>query len=138
MLACASVFVVLKEGQGDMDPFVFSSLRFIIAAAAFSPILRGGALKDPHIVRGGIELGIWAAGGAHACGAGGGCGRSLGQGVAGASRRRALERPVQSSRGAYLQQRSRAPQHGCPFSGPQATSRRAWAWSPRRPAGGRS
>ncbi len=63
MLACASVFVVLKEGQDDFDPFVFSSLRFVIAAIAFAPILRGGVLKDPNIVRGGIELGIWAAGG---------------------------------------------------------------------------
>lgn len=63
MLACASTFVVLKEGQNNIDPFVFSSLRFTIAAIAFAPILRGGALKDPAVVRGGLELGIWAAGG---------------------------------------------------------------------------
>ncbi|GAB4823037.1 hypothetical protein N2152v2_010083 [Parachlorella kessleri] len=63
MLACASSFVVLKEGQNNLDPFVFSSLRFVIAALAFTPILRGGVLKDPNIVRGGIEIGIWAAGG---------------------------------------------------------------------------
>ena len=63
MLACASSFVVLKEGQNNLDPFVFSSLRFVIAALAFAPILRGGVLKDRNIVRGGIEIGIWAAGG---------------------------------------------------------------------------
>ncbi len=65
MLACASTFAVLKEGQENVDPYVFSSLRFVIAAIAFSPILRG-ALKDPNIVRGGIEIGIWSAGGAPA------------------------------------------------------------------------
>lgn len=45
-----------------MDPYVFSSVRFLIAAVAFSPLLRR-AVKDPTIVRGGIEIGIWAAGG---------------------------------------------------------------------------
>jgi hypothetical protein len=64
MLACASSFVVLKEGQENIDPFIFSSLRFVIAALAFSPLLRGGVLKDRNIVRGGIEIGIWSAGGA--------------------------------------------------------------------------
>lgn len=48
--------------QENVDPYIFSSLRFVIAALAFSPILRR-AVQDPQIVRGGIEIGIWAAGG---------------------------------------------------------------------------
>jgi drug/metabolite transporter (DMT)-like permease len=62
MLACASTFVVLKEGQENFDPFVFSSLRFVIAAAAFSPFLRR-ATRDERLVRAGLEIGVWAAGG---------------------------------------------------------------------------
>jgi len=62
MLACASTFVVLKEGQENFDPFVFSSLRFSIAAIAFSPFWRR-ATKDERILRAGMEIGVWAAGG---------------------------------------------------------------------------
>lgn len=61
-LACASAFVVLKESQENVDPFVFSSLRFIIAAAVFSPFMRK-AMRDERIVRAGVEIGFWAAGG---------------------------------------------------------------------------
>lgn len=61
-LACASAFVVLKESQENVDPFVFSSLRFIIAAAVFSPFMRR-ALRDERVVRAGVEIGFWAAGG---------------------------------------------------------------------------
>lgn len=62
-LACASAFVVLKESQENVDPFVFSSLRFLIAAAVFSPFMRK-ALRDERLVRAGVEIGFWAAGGA--------------------------------------------------------------------------
>lgn len=62
MLACASTFVVLKEGQENFDPFIFSSLRFVIAAAAFSPFWRR-AVRDERVIRAGLEIGIWAAGG---------------------------------------------------------------------------
>lgn len=61
-IACASAFVVLKEAQETTDPFVFSSIRFVIAAAVFSPFLRK-ALRDERAVRAGIEIGAWAAGG---------------------------------------------------------------------------
>lgn len=64
-LACASAFVVLKESQENVDPFVFSSLRFVIAAAMFSPFMRQ-ALRDERVVRAGVEIGAWAAGGARA------------------------------------------------------------------------
>lgn len=50
---------VIKEAQGGIDPFTFSSMRFIIAAAAFSPFLRT-AMKNPSVRIAGIELGIWA------------------------------------------------------------------------------
>jgi drug/metabolite transporter (DMT)-like permease len=62
MLACASTFVVLKEGQQGFDPFIFSSLRFVVAALAFSPFWRR-ALRDDRVVRAGLEIGLWAAGG---------------------------------------------------------------------------
>lgn len=62
MLACASTFVVLKEGQESLNPFVFSSLRFVIAAVFFSPYW-SRAFKDERVVRAGLEIGIWAAGG---------------------------------------------------------------------------
>lgn len=62
-LACASAFVVLKESQQELDPFVFSSLRFVIAAAMFSPFFRQ-ALKEERVVKAGVEIGAWAAGGA--------------------------------------------------------------------------
>lgn len=61
-LACASAFVVLKESQQDVDPFVFSSLRFIIAAAMFSPFFRL-AMRDERAVKAGVEIGVWAAAG---------------------------------------------------------------------------
>lgn len=60
-LACASAFVVLKESQEDLDPFVFSSLRFVIAALVFAPFVRR-ALRDERIVKAGVEIGAWAAG----------------------------------------------------------------------------
>ncbi len=45
-----------------MDPFVFSSLRFVIAATMFSPFFRV-ALRDERIIKAGMEIGAWAAGG---------------------------------------------------------------------------
>ena len=62
MLAMASTFVVLKEGQVDFDPYIFSLIRFIIAAAIFSPFWRR-AFKDEKLVKAGLEIGVWAAGG---------------------------------------------------------------------------
>lgn len=62
MLACASMFVVLKEGQKNLDPFVYSSLRFVIAAIFFGPFW-SRAFHDERLVRAGLEIGIWAAGG---------------------------------------------------------------------------
>jgi drug/metabolite transporter (DMT)-like permease len=62
MLACASTFVVLKEGQEGVDPFVFSAVRFTIAALTFSPFWRRAA-RDERLIRGGLEIGVWAAGG---------------------------------------------------------------------------
>jgi len=62
MLACASTFVVLKQGQKELDPFVFSSIRFVVASFAFLPFL-GKALQDMKICKAGAEIGVWAAGG---------------------------------------------------------------------------
>lgn len=62
MLACASTFAILKESQTDIDPFVFSVIRFVIAAMAFCPFWKR-ALRDERLIKGGIEIGIWAAGG---------------------------------------------------------------------------
>jgi drug/metabolite transporter (DMT)-like permease len=62
MLACASTFVVLKEGQDNFDPFIFSLIRFLISAAAFSPFWKT-AFKNEQLVKAGVEIGLWAAGG---------------------------------------------------------------------------
>ena len=62
MLACASTFVVLKEGQQETDPFVFSTVRFVIAALAFFPFWTR-ALQDWKLLKAGMEIGVWAAGG---------------------------------------------------------------------------
>jgi drug/metabolite transporter (DMT)-like permease len=62
MLACASTFTILKEGQAELDPYVYSTIRFVIAATAFCPFWKR-ALRDERLVRGGLEIGIWAAGG---------------------------------------------------------------------------
>lgn len=70
-LACASAFVVLKESQENVDPFVFQSVRFVIAASVFSPFMRK-AMRDERVVKAGAEIGFWAAGGAWRCCLGGG------------------------------------------------------------------
>ena len=54
--------MVLKESQEGVDPFVFSSVRFVIAAAVFSPFIRR-ALRDEKVVKAGMEIGALAAGG---------------------------------------------------------------------------
>ena len=41
---------------------VFTSLRFTLAAAAFTPFLRKG-LANPAVKRAGIEIGLWTAAG---------------------------------------------------------------------------
>lgn len=62
MIACSSTFVVLKDGQKSIDPFIFSTLRFVLAALAFSPFL-GKAMQQPKVHLPGLEVGFWAAGG---------------------------------------------------------------------------
>jgi len=64
--------VVLKESQEYVDPFVFSSVRFLIAAAVFSPFMRR-AMRDERTVKAGVEIGAWAAGGERRGRAGAGC-----------------------------------------------------------------
>lgn len=62
MIACSSTFVVLKDGQKNIDPFIFSTVRFLLAALAFSPFL-GKAMQQPKVHLPGLEVGFWAAGG---------------------------------------------------------------------------
>ena len=54
--------MVIKDSEAAFDPFLFSFLRFTVAAAAFSPFLKA-ASEDKRVVRAGIELGVWTAAG---------------------------------------------------------------------------
>ncbi|GAB4815296.1 hypothetical protein N2152v2_002342 [Parachlorella kessleri] len=62
VLLFASNWVVIKDSEAAFDPFLFSFLRFTVAAAAFSPFLKA-ASKDKRVVKAGIELGVWTAAG---------------------------------------------------------------------------
>ena len=52
--------MVLRDTEAFFDAFDFAALRFIIAAAAFSPFL-SKAVQDRKIVSAGVELGAWSA-----------------------------------------------------------------------------
>ena len=60
MIACASSFVVIKDGQEKMSPFTFSTIRFVLAALGFSPFL-GKAMKQPKLFFPAVDVGFWAA-----------------------------------------------------------------------------
>jgi len=60
MITCASSFVVIKDGQKQMSPFTFSTVRFVLAALGFSPFL-GKALKHSKLYFPAIDVGFWAA-----------------------------------------------------------------------------
>ncbi len=60
VLLCGANWVVLKETEDFFDPFTFAALRFTLAAAVFSPWVKGAA-QDSAILRGGLELGIFSA-----------------------------------------------------------------------------
>uniref|UniRef100_A0A383VDB4 EamA domain-containing protein n=1 Tax=Tetradesmus obliquus TaxID=3088 RepID=A0A383VDB4_TETOB len=53
-------WVVLKESNEAFDPVVFTSLRFTLAAAAFTPFIRKG-LANPAVRKAGMEIGMWTA-----------------------------------------------------------------------------
>lgn len=63
----ATNWVLVKE-SGGLDALDFAFLRFAVAGAAFLPFLPGalrdGAGDSEHVVlRAGVELGVWTAGG---------------------------------------------------------------------------
>lgn len=60
VLLCGANWVVLKETEDFFDPFTFAALRFTLAAAVFSPWVKG-AVQDSTILRGGLELGLFSA-----------------------------------------------------------------------------
>ena len=60
VLLCGANWVVLKETEDFFDPFTFAALRFSLAAAVFSPWVKGAA-QDSTILRGGLELGLFSA-----------------------------------------------------------------------------
>jgi hypothetical protein len=59
VLLCGTNWVVVKEA-GAWDPFYFCSLRFIVAALFFAPVLVRAA-KKREVVKGGVEIGIYTA-----------------------------------------------------------------------------
>lgn len=62
MAGFGSNIVFLKAAGQTVDPVVFSAARFALAALIFAPFLAGAldAAADKRILRGGIELGVWA------------------------------------------------------------------------------
>ena len=60
VLLCGANWVVLKEAEDFFDPFTFAALRFSLAAAVFSPWIKG-AVQDPAVLKGGLELGLYSA-----------------------------------------------------------------------------
>jgi hypothetical protein len=60
VLLCGANWVVLKETEDVFDPFTFAALRFTLAAAVFSPWVKGAA-QDSTVLRGGLELGLFSA-----------------------------------------------------------------------------
>ena len=60
VLLCGANWVVLKEAEDFFDPFTFAALRFSLAAAVFSPWIKG-AVQDRAVLKGGLELGLWSA-----------------------------------------------------------------------------
>ena len=59
VLLCGTNWVVVKEA-GEWDPYIFCSLRFIVAALFFAPVLLR-ASKNAEVVKGGVEIGIYTA-----------------------------------------------------------------------------
>lgn len=59
VLLCGTNWVVVKEA-GEWDPYVFCSLRFIVAALFFAPVFLRAA-RNAEVVKGGIEIGIYTA-----------------------------------------------------------------------------
>lgn len=51
-------FVVIKEGLGDASPLVFVGLRFLVAALATAPAVRGGRAAWRRALGPGIPLGV--------------------------------------------------------------------------------
>ena len=58
-LIMSTNFVIVKDAECVMDPFAFLSLRFIIAALPFVPLL-SQTETDSETLRGGVEIGIWS------------------------------------------------------------------------------
>ena len=63
-LIMSTNFVIVKDAECVMDPFTFLSLRFIIAALPFVPLL-SQTETDSESLRGGVEIGIWSLLGSH-------------------------------------------------------------------------
>lgn len=59
-LLLGSNWVVVKQSEAALDPYVFTSLRFSLAAALFVPFLQAG-WRSPAVRRAGLELGFWSA-----------------------------------------------------------------------------
>lgn len=53
-------WVIVKNVEEGMDPFSFTSLRFLLAALAFLPVLPN-AFSNRKTTQAGLELGLWSA-----------------------------------------------------------------------------
>jgi drug/metabolite transporter (DMT)-like permease len=60
VLLCGTNWVVVKDAGATFDPYLFASLRFLVASLVFAPGLLS-AVKNETVLKGGVEVGIYTA-----------------------------------------------------------------------------
>lgn len=61
VLLCGTNWVVVKDAGTAFDPYIFASLRFMVAALMFAPVLMKSASRDEKVLQAGFEIGIYTA-----------------------------------------------------------------------------
>lgn len=61
VLLCGTNWVVVKDAGTAFDPYMFASLRFMVAALMFAPVLVKSASRDEKVLQAGFEIGIYTA-----------------------------------------------------------------------------
>lgn len=60
VLLCGTNWVVVKDAGATFDPYLFASLRFLVASLVFAPGLLS-AVRNETVLKGGVEVGIYTA-----------------------------------------------------------------------------
>eukprot|EP00890_Picochlorum_soloecismus_P002268 jgi/Picsp_1/3041/NSC_01263-R1_integral membrane protein duf6 containing protein len=61
VLLCGTNWVVVKDAGTAFDPYIFASLRFMVAALMFAPVLLKSASREEKVLQAGFEIGIYTA-----------------------------------------------------------------------------